>query len=114
MNCRHVNIYTGYGSDGGWPVILPAQGQFVGQTISFFLMPYGNAYRTVPIQPHPDDNLSDGATLTPCGGSYCGGTLNYNNWTVGASSEINKKFVWDGFRWELVSSGAIILNPSYN
>ena len=107
-SCRHVNIYTGYGSGLGWPVILPIEGEFVGHTISFFLMPYGNAYHHVPIQPHPNDALSDGTTLFPLTSS-----LN-SNWSSGASSNIHKKFVWDGFRWELVSEGAVTLSTNYD
>ena len=108
-SCRHVNVYTGYGSGSAIPLQLPEQGQFVGQSISFFLLPYGNANRTVAIQSHPNDLLSDGATLVPCNGSYCGGSLS-SNVSVGGDSNHNKKFVWDGFRWELVSSGAITIN----
>ena len=107
--CRHVNVYTGYGSGGANPLRLPEHGLFVGHTISFFLMPYGNANRSVPIQPHPNDALSDGATLIPCNGSYCGGSLSSNS-SVGGDANHNKKFVWDGFRWEHVSSGAVTIN----
>ena len=108
-NCRHVNVYTGYGSGAANPLRLPEQGLFVGHTISFFLLPYGNANRTVGIEPYPEDNISDEATLIPCNGSYCGGALSYNT-SVAGNSNHNKKFVWDGLRWVLVSSGAITIN----
>ena len=105
--CRHVNIYTGYGSILTAPLRLPQSGNFVGQVITTFLMPMGNANSSVPIEVFQDDGWDVITTMTP---AY----FSWGNAASGPGPERNKRFVWDGSSWNEASQSIQILSLTGN
>ena len=102
--CRHVTIYTGYQGNLSYPLRLPNAGDFVGQTITLFLMPAGNATRSVPIHEFVDSSWIEVDVMDQCFG------LNYNNGYVPTAASCNKRFVWDGSSWNNMPGGMYIIN----
>ena len=112
-SCRHVNIYTGYSqwNSSSYPLRLPESGNYIGQSITALLMPYGNANRIVCVEAFDGESWQTLTTMIPATGGNRP-SLSYNNWSEAMHPDINKKFIWNGSQWAVISGGVQQILPA--